>query len=177
MNYLISSFRTIPEFPCLRPVQQFIAKHSITCALGAIGIIASVAIYMNLPITPPATDSSKALESIISSPTEIQIADVSKAQILNNLFNAMPELRSSNLAENQLVALGLYFHMLPKSGGTKFYSEKPGILQSREEFIREVSALFKSMGENVEEQSLADSYQKKHSHIHIIRNLAEKITQ
>jgi hypothetical protein len=47
MNYLTPYFRTIPEFPCLRPVQRFIAKHPIGCALGAIGIIAAITVYYN----------------------------------------------------------------------------------------------------------------------------------
>jgi Leucine-rich repeat (LRR) protein len=80
MNYLIPSFLSIPEFQRFWPVQQLIAKYPIICALGAIGMIATVTAYCNATQNVPAP-------LVHVEPTAQLIA---KAQDLIAFYNALP---------------------------------------------------------------------------------------
>lgn len=51
------------------------------------------------------------------------------SDILTPLFNAVPELRNRNLTDSQLMALGLYFSMLPRPTRWNMFFDKPPIEQ------------------------------------------------
>lgn len=96
-----------------------------------------------VPSSPKKDDKSEGKLTIASTSCDSKLLlipppiGLTQEGILTSLFRELPALNSYNFDKNQQVALGLYWHMLPKqSGETYFYDEQENTpFKSREDWI------------------------------------------